>query len=296
MSKEKGLPLTSTHWGTYRAKVKNGKVQELIGWEYDKDPSPIGPGILDIQDGPTRIDAPMVRKSWLEQGPGSRNDLRGIDPFIEVSWKKAEQLVADELTRVKNTYGNASIFGGSYGWASAGRFHHAQSQLHRFLNCIGGYTRSKFTYSFAAAEAMVPHILGSYRAYLDTCTSWDLINKNTELFVCFGGIPIKNGQISQGGTGNHYQRKNLVEAANSGIEFINISPLKSDLIDEVKGEWITARPNTDTALMLGLAHTLHVEGLSDKQFLENYTQGFEKFLPYLLGTNDGIEKKCRLGS
>ena len=137
---------------------------------------------------------------------------------------------------------------------------------------------------------MVPHILGSYRAYLDTCTSWDLINKNTELFVCFGGIPIKNGQISQGGTGNHYQRKNLVEAANSGIEFINISPLKSDLIDEVKGEWITARPNTDTALMLGLAHTLHVEGLSDKQFLENYTHGFEKFLPYLLGTNDGIEK------
>ena len=292
MSKEKGLPLTSTHWGTYRAKVKNGKVQELIGWENDKDPSPIGPGILDIQDGPTRIDAPMVRKSWLEKGPGSRNDLRGIDPFIEVSWKKAEQLVADELTRVKNTFGNASIFGGSYGWASAGRFHHAQSQLHRFLNCIGGYTRSKFTYSFAAAEAMVPHILGSYRAYLDTCTSWDLINKNTELFVCFGGIPIKNGQISQGGTGNHYQRKNLVEAANSGIEFINISPLKSDLIDEVKGEWITARPNTDTALMLGLAHTLHVEGLSDKQFLENYTQGFEKFLPYLLGTNDGIEKNA----
>ena len=32
MSKEKGLPLTSTHWGTYRAIVKNGKGQELIGW------------------------------------------------------------------------------------------------------------------------------------------------------------------------------------------------------------------------------------------------------------------------
>ena len=62
MTKEKGLPLTSTHWGTYRAKVKDGKVQELIGWEYDKDPSPIGPGILDVQDGPTRIDAPMIRK------------------------------------------------------------------------------------------------------------------------------------------------------------------------------------------------------------------------------------------
>ena len=292
MTKEKGLPLTSTHWGTYRAKVKNGKVEELIGWEFDKDPSPIGPGILDVQDGPTRIDAPMVRKSWLENGPGSHNELRGSDPFVEVSWEKAETLVADELNRVKSTYGNASIFGGSYGWASAGRFHHAQSQLHRFLNCIGGYTRSKFTYSFAAAEAMVPHILGSYRAYLDTCTSWDLIKKNTELFLCFGGIPIKNGQISQGGTGKHYQKENILDAARSGIEFINISPLKSDLIDGAKGEWIKARPNTDTALMLGLAYTLHAEGLSDKKFLEKYTEGFEKFLPYLLGTDDGIVKNA----
>ena len=292
MTKEKGLPLTSTHWGTYRAKVKNGKVEELLGWEHDKDPSPIGPGILDVQDGPTRIDAPMVRKSWLESGPGSHNELRGVDPFIEVSWDKAEQLVANELNRVKNNYGNASIFGGSYGWASAGRFHHAQSQLHRFLNCIGGYTRSKFTYSFAAAEAMVPHILGSYRAYLDTCTSWDLIKKNTELFICFGGIPLKNGQISQGGTGKHYQKENLLDAAKHGIEFINISPLKSDLIDKAKGEWIAARPNTDTALMLGLAYTLHSESLSDKSFLEKYTEGFEKFLPYLLGSVDGVVKNA----
>ena len=292
MATPKGLPLTSSHWGTYRAKVKDGKVSELVGWEHDKDPSPIGPGILDVQHGPTRIDSPMVRKSWLENGPGNRNDLRGIDPFIEISWDKAETLVAGELNRVKNNFGNSSIFGGSYGWASAGRFHHAQSQLHRFLNCIGGYTRSKFTYSFAAAEAMIPHILGSYRAYLDTCTSWDLIKKHTKLFVCFGGVPIKNSQICQGGTGNHYQRESLIDAGNNGIEFINISPLKSDLIDEVKGEWLAARPNTDTALMLGIAHTLHVEGLSNKDFLENYTEGFDIFLSYLLGTNDGIEKNA----
>ena len=296
MNKNKCLPLTSNHWGTYRAKVKNGKVEELIGWEHDKDPSPIAQGIVDVLDGPTRIEKPMIRKSWFEQGPGTNNNLRGVDPFIEVSWDKAEKLVAEEINRVKDKYGNASIFGGSYGWASAGRFHHAQSQLHRFLNCVGGYTRSKFTYSFAAAEAMVPHILGSYRAYLDTCTSWESVKKNTEVFLCFGGVPIKNGQISQGGTGHHYQRENLIESANSGIEFINVSPLKSDLINEVSGEWIAARPNTDTALMLGLAHTIYEEGLSDTNFLKKYTEGFDKFLPYLLGKNDGIEKNAKWAS
>ena len=293
MSLLRDLPLTSNHWGTYRARVSNGKVQELLGFEQDADPSPIAGGALDVQDGPMRIDAPMVRKSWLEGGPGTKNDLRGADPFIEVSWEDAEKLVADELTRVKQNFGNSSIFAGSYGWASAGRFHHAQGHLHRFMNCIGGYTRSRFTYSFAAAEAVIPHILGSYREFLDTCTSWDSIIKNTELFVCFGGIPLKNGQICQGGTGHHCQRENLLLAAKSKISFVNISPLKSDLLDEVEGEWITPRPNTDTALLLGIAYTLYTEGLYDHRFLEKYTEGFEKFLSYLLGDLDGIPKTAQ---
>ena len=286
------LPLTSSHWGTYRARVSNGRVQELLPFEHDLDPSPIGPGIIDVQDGPTRIDAPMVRKSWLDGGPGHRPDLRGVDPFVAVTWEEANSLVASEIDRVGKNFGNQAIFGGSYGWASAGRFHHAQSQLHRFLNCAGGYTRSKFTYSFAAAEAMVPHILGSFRAYLDTCTSWDLIREHTELFVCFGGIPLKNGQISQGGTGRHYQRDKLIAAAATNTEFVNISPIRADLLDNVGGKWMALRPNTDTALLLGIAHTLHTEGLSDLTFLNRYTEGFDEFLPYLLGTSDGVPKSA----
>ena len=296
MGFKKDLPLTSSHWGTYRAKVNNGKVTELIGWENDKDPSPIGPGIVDIHDNKTRIDKPMIRKSWIDNGPGTNNNLRGIDPFVAVSWNEAENIVAKELNRVRENFGNSSIFGGSYGWASAGRFHHAQSQLHRFLNCIGGYTRSKFTYSFAAAEAMVPHILGSYRAYLDTCTSWDSIEENTELFVCFGGVPLKNGQIAQGGTGSHNQKEKLISSAKAGIRFVNLSPLKSDLLDEVKGKWLPLRPNTDVAIMLGLAHTLYKENLYDEIFIKKYTEGFDNFLPYLLGDLDGVVKDANWAS
>ncbi|OSQ57021.1 biotin transporter BioY [Marivita cryptomonadis] len=290
MSRHDDLPLTSSHWGTYRARVGNGRVQELLAFEHDRDPSPIGPGILDVQHGPTRVDAPMVRESWLTGGPGTRTDLRGTDPFVEVSWDKANRLVAQELNRVRKTFGNQAIFGGSYGWASAGRFHHAQSQLKRFLNCIGGFTRSKFTYSFAAAEAMVPHILGSFRDYLDTCTSWDVIRDHTQLFVCFGGVPLKNGQISQGGTGCHIQRDGQLAAGKVGIDFVNISPLKSDVLDDVGGDWLALRPNTDVALMLGLAHTIEIDGLTDRSFLQRYAEGFDAFLPYLMGDADGIPK------
>ena len=232
----------------------------------------------------------MVRKSWLDGGPGTRTDLRGADAFVEISWAEANRLVATELNRVRHTHGNQSIFAGSYGWASAGRFHHAQSQLKRFLNCIGGFTSSKFTYSFAAAEAMVPHVLGSFRAYLNTCTSYESIREHTKIFVCFGGVPQKNGQICQGGTGCHIQRDSLWTLAQEDIHFVNVSPLKSDLLDEVGGEWLALRPNTDVALMLALAHTWQVEDLVDKSFLDHYTTGFDRFLPYVLGETDGIVK------
>ena len=170
MNKFSKLPLTCNHWGTYRVECENGRVIALHDFEMDEDPSPIGRGIVGVLDGPTRITMPMVRRSWLESGPGARTEARGSEPFVQVSWKDAEALVAKELGRIRSEFGNSAIYAGSYGWASAGRFHHAQSQMRRFLNCIGGFTRSVGSYSLAAAEAIVPHVLGNFHKLLDQST------------------------------------------------------------------------------------------------------------------------------
>ncbi|MFL2788627.1 MAG: molybdopterin-dependent oxidoreductase, partial [Paracoccaceae bacterium] len=288
--------LTSTHWGTYEVKVSNGRVVALDPFSEDEDPSPIGPGIVDVMDGPTRITSPMIRKSWLENGPGSNTNKRGSEEFVKVSWEKTIQLVANELNRVKSNFGNHTIYAGSYGWASAGRFHHAQSQLKRFLNCIGGYTGSVNTYSYAAAEVVVPHILGSFREHIDSSTSWNSIIDNCELFVALGGIPLKNGQISAGGTGKHVQRNGLFSAYEAGIEFVNVSPLKSDIEHKIQADWIAIRPSTDTAFLLSLAHTLIIKNLVDIDFINKYTVGFEQFSEYLFGKQDGIPKSAKWGA
>ena len=282
--------LTSNHWGTYRVEVEDGKVAALHGFEEDPDPSPIGHGIVDVLDGPLRIKVPMVRKSWLDGGPGSAGDLRGKDEFVEVSWDQANKLIAAELNRVRRGHGNSAIFAGSYGWASAGRFHHAQSQLKRFLNCLGGFTSSRNTYSFAAAEVLVPHVLGTFREHLDNTSSWETVASDCELFVAFGGVPLKNGQISQGGTGAHVQKAGLQAAHEAGVQFVNISPLRSDILDKVSAEWLAAYPSTDAALMLGLAHTLLSEGLHNRAFLDRYTVGFDRFAAYLNGADDDTPK------
>ncbi len=287
------LPLTMTHWGTYRVETEDGKVKKLHGFEEDLDPSPISIGMPSTLNDPLRITGPMVRRSWLENGPGSNNERRGAEPFVEVSWEQAEHLVADELTRVITEHGNESIYGGSYGWASAGRFHHANSQVHRFLSTIGGYTWSKDTYSHAAGAVMVPHVLGSFDEQLLYATSWPSIVDNAELVVAFGGLPLKNAQIDSGGVGVHSQRDMMKAAADAQIRFINISPLRTDVLDYCDAQWIQARPGTDTAIILGLCHTLLTEDLHDTEFLDRYTTGFDRFAPYLTGESDGIPKTAQ---
>lgn len=282
--------ITATHWGTYNVAVDSGRVTGLKDFSEDGDPSPIGHGIVDVLDGPTRIKAPMVRKSWLEGGPGTAGEKRGEDAFVEVSWAEANRLVAAELRRVKSEYGNSSIYAGSYGWASAGRFHHAQGQLKRFLNCMGGFTRSVNTYSYAAAEVIVPHVLGTWYQMLADTTGWDTIVERCELFVAFGGVPLKNGQISQGGTGNHIQKQGVLASHEAGVKFVNISPIRSDVLETVGAEWLAPRPSTDAALIIALSYALLAENLHDTAFLQKYTTGFERYAAYLTGETDGVAK------
>ncbi|GHK53309.1 hypothetical protein KPZU09_30450 [Klebsiella pneumoniae] len=150
---------TVMHWGTWQVESREGEIVAVKPVPWDKNPSRIGQSLPDAVTSQTRIRRPAVRAGYLQHGPASREG-RGKEPFVEVSWEVATDLLARELRSVKARCGNEAIYGGSYGWASAGRFHHAQSQLHRFLKGFGGYTASTNTYSSAAGERILPHILG----------------------------------------------------------------------------------------------------------------------------------------
>jgi biotin/methionine sulfoxide reductase len=261
----------------------------------DPDPSPIGQSLKAVRR--SRVERPAVRESWLRGGPGSNREGRGYEPFVEVEWDRALDLVADELDRVRSTFGNQAIYGGSYGWASAGRFHHAQSQIHRFLNAIGGYTYSVDDYSIAAGHVITPHIFGlSFDDYMDEQPHFVEISENTELVVAFGGMPIKNSQVQYGGQGRHMLSERLETCRDRGVRFINLSPLGEDLIEAVEAEWIPVRPSTDTAVMLGLAHSLLVSGKHDEDFLESYCVGWDRLSAYLLGEPDGVPKTAAWAS
>lgn len=287
--KSKYLP-TVTHWGAYRAEVSGGRLIALHPFPYDPDPSPIGHSVPGAVTDRLRIPRPMIRQGWLEHGPRRDANARGAEPFVSVPWDEALDLVARELIRVTEAHGNAAIFAGSYGWASAGRFHHAQSQLRRFFNLIGGNAYSVNSYSTAAGDVITTRVLGGFRSLWAWMHTWDAIAADTELVVAFGGLSLKNSQVDGGGMGRHVAREGQLKCRARGVRFVSLSAAKDDAADFLDAEWLAPRPNTDVAVMLGLAHTLAAEALHDQAFLASHCVGWEKFRPYLMGETDGQPK------
>ena len=251
---------SSSHWGAFRV-GPDGAISPRPG---DPDPSPLLANIAGARRHRSRVARPAIRK---------RSAGRGYDAYEEVGWDDALDLVAAALAGVGD---RRAIFGGSYGWASAGRFHHAQSQLHRFLALGGGYTGSRNSYSLGASLVVLPHIVGGRGAHavIRQGTDWPVIAEHTDLIVAFGGIRTTTTFVTPGGRATHDLRTHLSRAK---AAVVSVSPLRDDR-PSATADWLPIRPGTDVALMFALARQLVADGHADLAFLERYTVGWERFL------------------
>ncbi|MFP5021723.1 molybdopterin-dependent oxidoreductase [Pseudonocardia phyllosphaerae] len=269
----------SAHWGVFEGRY-DGRRLRIRPHAGDPDPSPVLDNIPSAVGHPARVRAPAVRRGWWERGPGP-SDARGRDDYLTVSWDAVLDRLAAETHRVRSTHGDAAVYGGSYGWASAGRFHHAQGQLHRFLAATGGYTRSVNSYSGGAAEVVLPQVLGGFDAASRAVTSWDEVAAHTDTVLAFGGMALKNSAIAPGGVSRHVERGAMRAARDRGAVFVLVSPLRPDLPEDVDATWLPIRPGTDVALMLALMHSLVADGRHDEEFLAAHCDGWERLREYL---------------
>ena len=130
----------SSHWGNFLVTTREGAIESVEPYREDLDPTAILDSLNDVHDETSRIARPCIRKGYLDNPLMNTGQQRGLEPFVEVPWGEALDIAATSISQTIEQHGNQAIYGGSYGWASAGRFHHAQSQIHRFLNLLGGYT------------------------------------------------------------------------------------------------------------------------------------------------------------
>lgn len=278
------------HWGAFTAVVEQGRLIRCEPFAGDPDPSPLIDSIAPMLYSDKRIRRPAIRRSWLQQRENSDRSLRGREPFVEVEWDVALDLIAAENRRVRDERGAGGIFTGSYGWSSAGRVHHARSLVRRFHFAGGGAVDQVGNYSWGAAQFFLPHVIGTFSPLTGRVTSWPSVIEHCQLFIAFGGLALKNAQVSSGGAGEHSLRPWLEKLAAKGTPVINISPMRDDCPDFVNAEWIPIRPNTDVALMLALAYEIQRQGAEDRAFLSEHCVGYSQLRAYVNGEGDGTAK------
>ncbi len=232
--------------------------------------------------GADRIKYPMKRKNW--QPGGGNKELRGKDEWVRISWDEALDLVAGELKRIKETYGNEAILTPLFATP-------------RVLAAYGGAWGTWGMVSSGAWPAPDTHMAGRMQFFSfggpgGVNDRLDL--RNSKLVVLWGANPAWSSQ------GN--PTYNYLQAKKAGAKFILVNPIYTPSATALADEWIPVRPGTDTALLLGMAHYMITNNLQDQAFLDKYTVGFdaehmpegadpkESFKDYVLGTYDGVPK------
>jgi anaerobic dimethyl sulfoxide reductase subunit A len=241
--------------------------------------------------GVERLKYPMKRKGWSPGGGSGVNaQLRGVDEWERLSWDEAIDIVATELLRIRDTYGNHSFLalgeqelrlgGGLLGSAT--------------LNAIGGCLTTWGQASQGGFPVVSNFMRGSYSA--GAADSQDRIALSHAKTIVFWGI--NPAWSSSGGTAYAF----LNAKKKSGAKVIFVDPFFSHTHQALGDEWIPCRPGTDGALLEALAYELISNNLHDQAFLDKYCLGFdaehmppdaktnENFKDYILGTYDGTPK------
>ena len=220
--------------------------------------------------------------------PMKRVGKRGEAHFERISWDEALSLMASEIKRVRETYGNEAILV-PYGTGSYSQTNGRQTAA-RLMNLFGGSLGFYNSYSWACISAATPYMFGTG---ITGNQRQDWVN--SRYILMWGWNPAE----MRDGTNSEYFLK---KARQNGARIICIDPRMSMSAVALADEWIPIRPGTDTAMMSAMAWVIITEELHDKEFISRCCSGFdqqqmpggfegkESYSDYILGNFDGIPK------
>jgi len=198
-----------------------------------------------------------------------------------------------ELERIQTDFGPWVLYAGKTGGRATGQLHSCGNHMQRAIGMHGAFVKKVGDYSTGAGQTILPYVLGSTEVYSQG-TSWSLILEHSKTIVLWASDPMKNLQVGWNCETHEayaYLAQLKEKIASGEIKVISIDPVRSKTQNYLGCEQLYINPQTDVPFMLAIAHTLYMEDLHDKEFLDTYALGFKEFLPYLLGeAEDKTEK------
>ena len=233
---------------------------------------------------PDRLKYPMKRKNWKPGGGANVNaNLRGRDEWVRISWDEALDLIAQETTRIKKTYGNKSIINMK-----------SSTEVPALL-AYGGNVNIWGQQSAGACTLVATTCKGEWSDGTNDSSDRLVVMKYAKNILLWG----QNPAWSKAGNVHMYTYE---LAKQNGAKFKLVDPWFSPGNFPLVDEWIPVRPSTDTALLLAIGYELIKNNWVDYDFLNRCVIGFDaehmpegedpkgNFKDYLLGTYDKTPK------
>lgn len=237
---------------------------------------------------PNRILYPLKRVDWDPDGERNPQN-RGKSKYKRISWDEATDIVAKEIKRLKATYGMSAILCQTEGHGETKVVHSAHGCAPRMLRLLGEIslqTRNPDSWEgwyWGAKHVWGMEPVGQMRPVTNVIP--DIMeNGNTVLF--WGCDP----ETTPWGFNGQMASRVCYWFNELGIKSVYICPDLNYGAAVHADKWIPILPNTDAALHLAIAYIWIKEETYDKEYIKTHTYGFDQFVDYVLGKEDGIAK------
>ena len=293
--------------------VKNGRIVRIrpfhYDWRVDKDqirtwtiekkgktlkpplkslPSPFSLAYKKRVYSPNRIRYPLRRVDWDPKGERNPQN-RGKSRFKRISWDEATTLIAEEITRIHDTYGPYGILMQGDGHGECMTLHTPHGHAGNLLERMGGFTiQVRNPDSWEGWYWGAKHVWGkgSQGMYNPSHNVIKDTTDHAEMVLFWGCDP----ETTPWGFSGQMASRLCYFWKDIGIKQIYICPDLNYGAAVHADKWIPVYPNTDAALQLAIAYMWITERTYDKEYVDTHVVGFDKFKEYVLGEEDGVSK------
>ena len=225
--------------------------------------------------------------------PMLRVGERGEGKFKRLSWDEALDFIAKKMVELKSKYGPTAILDQAYAGTSYCVLHKSdqiEGLLARFLGMFGCRSNSWSVPSYQGTTFSSRTTFGTIEDGNE-----DDAFAHSRLIIMWGWNP---AYTFHGGNTFYYMRL----AKQRGCQFVLVDPQYTDSAASYDAWWIPIKPNTDAAMLAGMAHHIFSNNLQDQKFIDRFVQGMdagtmpdwakgqENFKDYILGKSDGTPK------
>lgn len=230
--------------------VEDGKIQKVKG-----DPEhPLTRGYLcpkgayarQVVYSPQRIKHPMVRRNGR---------------FERISWNEALDMIAGKLIEIKEKYGPEAVV----------QMRGAPVNIEvrdGFVQLMAAYGSPNAT---SPAHLCSTPRRTAMQLVLGSRTVSDY--ENTNCIIVWGANPNDSRMFGERFVPENLQGA-IPRAKKRGAKLIVIDPRRTELAAKAD-EWVNIAVETDLAFALALMHVIIMEKLYDKEFVDNWTVGFD---------------------